>query len=70
MTLGFLITKHITRLQLLYYLTTEILGGLLGSLFVMTVFEGEADLGANSQLCFSTSYDIWNRSVSVCLIDG
>jgi len=48
MTLGFLITKHITRLQLLYYFTAEILSALLGSLFVMTVFEGEADLGANS----------------------
>jgi aquaporin Z len=46
-TLGFLITKHITRLQLLYYFTAEILAALLGSLFVMTVFE-EADLGANS----------------------
>jgi hypothetical protein len=30
-------------LQLLYYFTAEILGALLGSLFVMTVFEGEAD---------------------------
>lgn len=47
-TLGFLITKHITRLQLLYYFTAEILGALLGSLFVMTEFEREADLGANS----------------------
>ena len=34
-TLGFLITKHITKLQLVYYFTAEILGALLGSLFVM-----------------------------------
>jgi aquaporin Z len=47
-TLGFLITKYITRLQLLYYFTAEILGALIGSLFVMTVIGREADLGANS----------------------
>jgi aquaporin Z len=47
-TLGFLITKHITRLQLLYYFTAEILGALLGSLFVMAVIGREADVGANS----------------------
>ena len=50
-TLGFLITKHITRLQLLYYFTVEILGALLGSLFVMAVIEREADLDANSPNC-------------------
>jgi aquaporin Z len=47
-TLGFLITKHITRLQLLYYFAAEILGALLGSLFVMAVIGREANLGANS----------------------
>jgi aquaporin Z len=47
-TLGFLITKHITRLQFLYYFTAEILGALLGSLFVMAVIGREADVGANS----------------------
>jgi aquaporin Z len=47
-TLGFLITKHITRLQLLYYFTAEIFGALLGSLFVMAVVGSEANLGANS----------------------
>ena len=47
-TLGFLITKHITKLQLLYYFAAEILGALLGSLFVMAVIGREADLGANS----------------------
>lgn len=47
-TLGFLITKHITKLQLLYYFSAEILGALLGSLFVMHIIGSEADLGANS----------------------
>ena len=47
-TLGFLITKHVTRVQLLYYFTAEILGALLGSLFVMAVIGREAGLGANS----------------------
>ena len=47
-TLGFLITKHITKLQLLYYFAAEILGALLGSLFVKLVIGREADLGANS----------------------
>jgi aquaporin Z len=47
-TLGFLITKHITKLQLVYYFTAEILGALLGSLFVMYIIGNEADLGANS----------------------
>jgi aquaporin Z len=47
-TLGFLITKHITKLQLVYYFTAEILGALLGSLFVMYIIGNNADLGANS----------------------
>ena len=47
-TLGFLITKHITKLQLVYYFTAEILGALLGSLFVMYIIGSEANLGANS----------------------
>jgi aquaporin Z len=47
-TLGFLITKHITKLQLVYYFTAEILGALLGSLFVMYIIGREVNLGANS----------------------
>jgi aquaporin Z len=47
-TLGFLITKHITKLELVYYFTAEILGALLGSLFVLLVIGSEANLGANS----------------------
>jgi aquaporin Z len=47
-TLGFLITKHITKLELVYYFTAEILGALLGSLFVLLVIGSEANMGANS----------------------
>jgi glycerol uptake facilitator-like aquaporin len=47
-TVGFLITKHITKIQLLYYLTAEIIGALLASLFVKYVIGTEALLGANS----------------------
>ena len=47
-TLGFLITKHITKLHLVYYFTAEILGALLGSLFVMYMIGRGANLGPNS----------------------
>jgi aquaporin Z len=47
-TVGFLITKHITKLQVLNYLTAEIIGALLASLFVKYVIGSEALLGANN----------------------
>jgi aquaporin Z len=47
-TVGFLITRHITKIQLLYYLTAEIIGALLASLFVKYVIGTEAYLGANA----------------------
>ena len=47
-TLGFLITKHITRIQLFYYFSGEIIGALLASLFVKFVIGSEANLGANA----------------------
>jgi glycerol uptake facilitator-like aquaporin len=47
-TLGFLITKHITKNQLLFYLSAEIFGALFASLFIKFVVGSEADLGANS----------------------
>ncbi len=47
-TLGFLITRHITKVQLLYYLLAEITGALLGSLFVKFLIGTNANLGANS----------------------
>ncbi len=47
-TLGFLITKHITKRLVVLYLTAEICGALLGSLFVKYMIGSEAYLGANS----------------------
>jgi aquaporin Z len=48
-TVGFMITKHIiTRIQLVYYFTAEIIGALFGSLFVKYFIGNTANLGANS----------------------
>jgi aquaporin Z len=47
-TLGFLITKHITKRLLILYIAAEIIGALLGSIFVKFVIGSEAFLGANS----------------------
>ena len=46
-TLGYLITQHITKIQLAYYFVAEIIGALLGSLFVKYVIGNNANLGAN-----------------------
>ena len=47
-TLGFLITRHIKKSQLTFYFTAEIIGALLGSLFVKYVIGTEVHLGANA----------------------
>jgi aquaporin Z len=47
-TLGFLITRHITKLQLLQYFVAQIIGAVLASLFVMSLIGTEASLGANT----------------------
>jgi len=47
-TIGFLITKHITKVQIFYYFTVEIIGALLGSLFVKFIIGNQASLGANA----------------------
>jgi aquaporin Z len=48
-TVGFLITKHITKkIKLVLYLTAEIIGALLGSLFVKYLIGTQANLGANA----------------------
>jgi aquaporin Z len=47
-TIGFLVTKHIGKNQLIYYLSAQIIGALLGSLFVKYVIGTEAYLGANA----------------------
>ena len=47
-SIGYLITRHIRRELLLYYLSAEIIGAFLGSLFVKYVIGTEANLGANA----------------------
>jgi aquaporin Z len=46
-TLGFLITGHIRKLQLLQYFVAQVTGAILASLFVMSLIGTEASLGAN-----------------------
>ena len=47
-TLGFLITCHISKSQLLLYFGAEIIGALLASLFVKYAIGSEVNLGANA----------------------
>ncbi|MGA8484694.1 MAG: aquaporin [Nitrososphaeraceae archaeon] len=47
-TIGYFITKHITFRQLLNYFAAEIIGALLGSVFVKYVIGEHANLGANA----------------------
>jgi aquaporin Z len=48
-TVGFFITKHLTtKIQLVYYFAAQILGALLGSLFVKYFIGTQANLGANA----------------------
>ena len=54
-TVGYLITGHIRRDQLLYYFGAEIIGAILASIFVKYIIGTEAHLGANS---FNHSYPI------------
>jgi aquaporin Z len=46
-TIGYFITKHITFRQLLNYFAAEIIGALVGSVFVKYVIGQNANLGAN-----------------------
>ncbi len=47
-TVGFLVTKHMTKNLLPLYFGAEIIGALLGSLFVKYLIGTEANLGANA----------------------
>lgn len=47
-TVGYLITRHLRRELFFYYLAAEVIGALLGSLFVKFVIGTEANLGANA----------------------
>ncbi len=46
-TMGFLVTKHITKRLAVLYIAAEVMGALLGSLFVKYMIGSEAFLGAN-----------------------
>jgi len=47
-TIGYYITGHISKIQILYYFTAEIIGALLGSFFVLNFIGEKADLGINA----------------------
>ncbi|WP_458720018.1 MIP/aquaporin family protein [Candidatus Nitrosocosmicus sp. R] len=47
-SVGFLITKHITKKLLVLYLLAEIVGAFLASLFVSIMIGKEANIGANA----------------------
>ena len=47
-TIGFYITGHISKIQIVYYFAAEIIGALFGSLFVMSFIGTGANLGANA----------------------
>ena len=47
-TIGYYITGHITKIQVVYYFAAEIIGAILGSLVVLSIIGDEADLGANA----------------------
>ncbi|MFB5608812.1 MAG: MIP/aquaporin family protein [Nitrosarchaeum sp.] len=46
-TIGYYITGHISKIQVVYYFAAEIIGAILGSLFVMNFIGTGANLGAN-----------------------
>jgi aquaporin Z len=52
---GYLITGHIRRIQLVYYFLAEIIGAILASIFVKYFIGNDAHLGANG---FNHSYPI------------
>ena len=47
-TIGYYITGHISKIQIAWYFAAEIIGAILGSLFVMTFIGEESNLGANA----------------------
>ncbi|WP_458718725.1 MIP/aquaporin family protein [Candidatus Nitrosocosmicus sp. R] len=47
-SVGFLITKHITRTLIALYLSAEVIGAFLASLFVSIMIGKEANIGANA----------------------
>lgn len=46
-TIGYYITGHISKIQIVYYFAAEIIGAVLGSFFVLSFIGEKANLGAN-----------------------
>jgi aquaporin Z len=47
-TIGYYITGHISKMQIVWYFAAELIGAVLGSLFVMVFIGKGANLGANA----------------------
>ena len=47
-TIGYYITGHISKIQVLYYFAAEIIGAILGSMFVLQFIGDGANLGVNA----------------------
>lgn len=47
-TIGYYITGHITKIQIICYFAAEIIGAVLGSIFVLLFIGDKANLGANA----------------------
>jgi len=47
-TIGYYITGHITKLQVVYCFAAEIIGAILGSIFILQFIGDDANLGANA----------------------
>jgi len=47
-TIGYYITGHISKIQVIWYFAAEIIGAIFGSLFVMKFIGTNANLGANA----------------------
>ena len=47
-TIGYYITGHITKIQIVWYFAAEIIGAIFGSLFVMSFIGTEGNLGVNT----------------------
>jgi Major intrinsic protein len=70
-TLGFLITKHITKNQLFLYIVAEITGALLGSVFVKYMIGIQALFGFQFfRLFLSSIINICSRDFSFCFANG
>jgi len=47
-TIGYYVTGHISKIQIAWYFAAEIIGAILGSLFVMMFIGKDANLGSNA----------------------